>query len=68
MGATTHRHPTAPHIGVLQQYYYIPQPLNIAYQQHTEMKPSVVTPNQTPPPEKDSEDKVTTPNDKKNVC
>ena len=68
MGATTHRHPSAPHIGVLQQYYYIPQPLNITYpqqQQHPEIKPSVVTPNQTPPPETENE---TTPNDKNSVC
>ncbi len=48
MGATAHRHPSAPHIGVLQQYYYIPQPLNIAFPQ-SDTNPAIVSPNQAPP-------------------
>ena len=38
MGATAHRHPSAPHIGVLQQYYYIPQPLNLAFPQQQQQE------------------------------
>lgn len=78
MGATAHRHPSAPHIGVVQQYYYIPQPMN--------MPPSYPQPasgNTKSPPipgistlptthgtenNKDNQDNVTTADNEKSVC